>query len=470
MCSGRHSMRSAEQRCPALLNADVSVSRTTCSGSAELSTIIALTPPVSAISAASGPARAASAELIARAVSTEPVNATPATRGSFSSASPSVRPSPGRNCSAPGGIPACSSSATARAATSVPCSAGFAMHRVAGRERRSDLTREDREREIPRADAEEHAAPDELELVALAGRSRQRHRRRQHALGLGGVIAQQIDGLADLGEAVGDRLAGLGDATRDELGAVRLHEVGCAPQQRGALLGPGLAPARRERACGSQRSARRRGVCKLGEAYHAAAIGRIATFLLRAGNVDAVDTRPRTPAADGARAEPRRERLDVAQRSEVRAARVLALGPVQRSRQRDARMRDRRQRACDLDGIGDDFVDCAQRRPRAGSRTTCSRRSRAAAARDTAASARDCRPARTRGSGARSPAARAARRRAPRPCRATVAARTAARRPRRAATRRYARCASRTAGRARCAPSATPWRTRDTRHRCCTYA
>ena len=80
MSSGRHSRRSAEQRWPALLNADVSASRTTCSGSAELSTIIALTPPVSAISVASGPSRAASAELIARAVSTEPVNATPATR------------------------------------------------------------------------------------------------------------------------------------------------------------------------------------------------------------------------------------------------------------------------------------------------------------------------------------------------------------------------------------------------------
>jgi len=46
----------AEQRWPALLKPDSSVSATTCSGSADESTIIALRPPVSAISGAIGPA------------------------------------------------------------------------------------------------------------------------------------------------------------------------------------------------------------------------------------------------------------------------------------------------------------------------------------------------------------------------------------------------------------------------------
>ena len=46
-------MRSAEQRWPALSNADDSASATTCSGSAELSTIIAFCPPVSAMSTGS---------------------------------------------------------------------------------------------------------------------------------------------------------------------------------------------------------------------------------------------------------------------------------------------------------------------------------------------------------------------------------------------------------------------------------
>ena len=242
-------MRSAEQRCPALLNADVSVSRTTCSGSAELSTIMAFTPPVSAISAASGPSRAASAELIARAVSTEPVNATPATRASPSSASPSARPSPGRNCSARRRNAGLLEQRDGARGDQRALLGRLRDHGVAGRKRRSDLAREDREREIPRAHTEEHAAPDELELVALAGRSRQCHRRRKHALGLGGVVAQQVDGLADLGEAVRNRLAGLGHTARDELRPVRLDEVRRPPQQCGTLLGPRLAPARRERAC-----------------------------------------------------------------------------------------------------------------------------------------------------------------------------------------------------------------------------
>ena len=56
--SCRQSRRSAEQRCPALSNADCAASRTTCSGSAELSTIIAFWPPVSAISVAIGAGRA----------------------------------------------------------------------------------------------------------------------------------------------------------------------------------------------------------------------------------------------------------------------------------------------------------------------------------------------------------------------------------------------------------------------------
>ena len=165
VCSGRHSMRSAEQRWPALLNADVSASRTTCSGSAELSTIIALTPPVSAISVASGPSRAASAA-VDRARSLDGARERDAgdARVARAALRPSARPSPGRNCSAPAGCRLARATRTARAATSVPCSAGFAMHGVAGRERRRDLPREDREREIPRAHADEHAAADELEL------------------------------------------------------------------------------------------------------------------------------------------------------------------------------------------------------------------------------------------------------------------------------------------------------------------
>ena len=59
------SSRSAEQRCPAERNAEVMTSSVTCSGSAVASTIMALMPPVSAISGTIGPSLAASARLIA---------------------------------------------------------------------------------------------------------------------------------------------------------------------------------------------------------------------------------------------------------------------------------------------------------------------------------------------------------------------------------------------------------------------
>ncbi len=73
------SRRSAEQRWPAERNADVTTSSATCSGSAVASTIMALMPPVSAISGTIGPSFAASDRLMDRATSVDPVNTTPAT-------------------------------------------------------------------------------------------------------------------------------------------------------------------------------------------------------------------------------------------------------------------------------------------------------------------------------------------------------------------------------------------------------
>ena len=48
----------------------------------------------------------------------------------------------------------------------------FCDHRVAGGERSRHLSEKDREREIPRADADEHAAAAIAEHVALASRPR----------------------------------------------------------------------------------------------------------------------------------------------------------------------------------------------------------------------------------------------------------------------------------------------------------
>ena len=122
-CSSR--TRSAEQRWPALLKAEVTLSRTTCSGSAELSTIITLMPPVSAISVAIAPDLPASRCSIRRAVWVEPVKTTPAMRASPVSASPTAGP-PGSSCSTSAGMPARCNSSTARAAVSGVCSAGLA--------------------------------------------------------------------------------------------------------------------------------------------------------------------------------------------------------------------------------------------------------------------------------------------------------------------------------------------------------
>ena len=93
--SWTNSTRKAEQRWPALWKADEMTSRVTCSGRAELSTIIAFWPPVSAMNGMIGPSRSASVRLIMRAVSVEPVKTTPASSGCAVSVPPTTLPSPG---------------------------------------------------------------------------------------------------------------------------------------------------------------------------------------------------------------------------------------------------------------------------------------------------------------------------------------------------------------------------------------
>jgi len=73
---------------------------------AELSTIIAFCPPVSAMKGMIGPGRSARVRLMARAVSVEPVKAMPAMRGSATRRAPTLGPSPGRRWSASTGMPA----------------------------------------------------------------------------------------------------------------------------------------------------------------------------------------------------------------------------------------------------------------------------------------------------------------------------------------------------------------------------
>ena len=109
---------------------------------------------------------------------------------------------------------------------------GLGQHRVAGDKRRRDLAGENRQRKIPRRDADDRAA---------------RRRAGFRAFGLGRVVAQEVDGLAHFGDAVGQRLAGLAGGQREEFDGVGLVEVGGAPQHRRPLGDRRLRPARLRR-------------------------------------------------------------------------------------------------------------------------------------------------------------------------------------------------------------------------------
>ena len=151
--------RAALARAVERRNASRSV--TTCSGSAEESIDHRVQAAGLRDQRNDGPSRAASARLMASAVSIDPVKATPATRRI---ARPARRrrssPAPGERRAArrPARPPRCRSAA-ARAATSGVCSAGFATTALPAASAALDLAGEDRQRKVPRADTREHAAP-----------------------------------------------------------------------------------------------------------------------------------------------------------------------------------------------------------------------------------------------------------------------------------------------------------------------
>src|SRR5690606_20422664 len=82
-------------------------------------------------------------------------------------------------------------------------------HGIARDERGRDLAREDRERKVPWADADEYSAAVEPQLVVLARRAGQHDRRGEEPARLRRVVAQEVHRLADLGDRVRDRLARL---------------------------------------------------------------------------------------------------------------------------------------------------------------------------------------------------------------------------------------------------------------------
>ena len=165
--------RAAEQRCPAESKAERTTSRITCSGSALESAIMALRPPVSAMKGTIAPRRSASARWMAQPVALEPVKATPATRGSLTSAAPTA-PSPGSRCRTPGGTPASCSSWTARKAVIGVCSAGLASTGLPAASAAATWPVKMASGKFHGDDAGERPAAPQLQQVGLAGRARER--------------------------------------------------------------------------------------------------------------------------------------------------------------------------------------------------------------------------------------------------------------------------------------------------------
>ena len=245
MSSCRQRSRSAEQRWPAERKADVITSSITCSGSAVASTIIALMPPVSAINGTIGPSFAARVRLMARPTSVEPVKATPATfvaadeEGAHSAVAGHEMQ---RGLRHAGFVQKCD-----RARGDQRCLLrGLGDDGIAGGERRAHLAEKDRERKIPRADANKDAAPAVAQYIAFAGRPGHRLRAEAGAR-LRGIIAAIVDSLADFGERVVERLAAFILQERQELG----RDFSPIDPQRGRARAPAhrlaLSPKRQSR-------------------------------------------------------------------------------------------------------------------------------------------------------------------------------------------------------------------------------
>ncbi len=207
-------------------------SSVTCSGSAVASTTMALMPPVSAISGTIGPSFAASVWLMAWTVCVEPVNATPAIRGSSTSGAPMGRAA-GNELQRLFRHARLVQKARRLKGDERRLRNGLGNHRIAGNQSCRDLTDEDRQREIPRRDAKADAAPTEAIAVLLARRPRHQLARTKEFTRLHRVVAAEIDCLADFRHSVGLRLARLNGQKRHDAVAVFLQQIR-HPVERGS--------------------------------------------------------------------------------------------------------------------------------------------------------------------------------------------------------------------------------------------
>ena len=233
--------------------------------------------------------------------------------------------------------------------------------RVAGGQCGRNLTGEDGQREVPRADAQ-HRTQRPVGVVLELGRH------------LVGVVAQEVHGLADLGDGVGQRLAGLADhQTHQDRHAV-FHQLGGALQAGGAVsrgdVLPGLRGGLGRLQCGIDVG--RRGFHHM--AHHVLVIGRVEHRLGILGQLGALAGGGCRAVAGlcqpgllraGQKACRQGGQLLLVGQVDARGVGALAedFGGVQVDRQRDAVVRGahRRDGGRFLDRVGDELVDRQRR-------------------------------------------------------------------------------------------------------------
>ena len=304
MSSCTNSTRAAEQRWPALSKAERTASRTTCSGSAVESAIMALMPPVSAMNGTMAPRRSASACWIAqRGLVRTGEGDTPLMRVILDERLAEPSPPPGSRCSTSRGNAGFVQQLVARKAVIGVCSAGLASTALPAASAAATCPVKIASGKFHGDDAGEDAAPVQRQRVALARRPGQRHRAGEQAPRLRRVIAQEIDRLAHVALRVLQRLAGLAHDHRHEARLVALEQIGGAVQY--------LARAWRRPACSSRARAldraldRRVGLRRRRDAHRADALAPI----VRAGDEARGIAAGRRRAADD-----RAGRVDVVER------------------------------------------------------------------------------------------------------------------------------------------------------------
>ena len=186
--------------------------------------------------------------MISPPVAVEPVKATFSTPGCWTRCAPTVGPGPGTTLIAPGGKPTSAASSAIRSADQRRRGVGLQDDRAARGERGRELPRRHHQRVVPRHDLAADA--DRLLQRVEEERAADRVRAAGDRGDRGGVEAEVLDRLRELGLDRRDRLA---DVARLELGqllAVRDDRVGERVQQPRALGRRRLAPVAVERGAG----------------------------------------------------------------------------------------------------------------------------------------------------------------------------------------------------------------------------